>query len=262
MTLTPGPVPNPNDRPRPVGRVGRRDRLTARFLQAVGHEVGADDLTPAALARAVVQVLPVDGAGISMLTGSLRMPLGSSHDTVSRAEELQTTLGEGPCLTAAQTQAAAVYDTDELEERWALYTEELTAKTTFRAVAAIPLRAPGHGVFAALDLYADTPGLRDRIDLDTIDTDLAAPAAALLTTCVEQIAGVENPDARPDWYQTAAGRRHDVWVAIGMIMAHRPARTRDTLSLMRAHAYSQDRSLDDLAADIVERRLPPTDITT
>ena len=30
---------------------------------------------------------------------------------------------------------------------------------------------------------------------------------------------------------------------------------------MRAHAYSHDRSLDDLAADIVARRLPPTDIT-
>jgi len=253
--------PFPEDAHTSKGPAGRRGRLTARFLQAVGYEVGADVLTPAALTRAVVQVLPVDGAGISIPTGALRMPLGSSSRTVAIAEELQTTLGEGPCLTAAQEQTTAVLDATEIASHWPLYTEELTAKTPFRAVAAIPLRAPGHGVFAALDLYTQSPRLHDQLDLADVETHLAAPAAALLTTCIEEIDAVEGPESRPEWYQTAAGRRHDVWVAIGMIMASRPGRTRDTLSLMRAHAYTEDRSLDDLAADIVERRLPPSNIT-
>lgn len=255
------PALPPEDTSALINGRGRRGTLTARFLQAVGREVGADGLTPAALSRAVVQVLPVEGAGMSILTGALRMPLGWSSAAVKGAEELQTTLGEGPCLTAVQMQTSVVFDADDLAERWSLYSKELIGKTPFRAVAAIPLRVPGQGVFAALDLFTHDPKLAGRVDLADIDQHVAAPAAALLTICIDEIVDPEHPQGRPEWYQTAAGRRHDVWVAIGMVMAHRPGLTRDALSLMRAHAYSHDRSLDDLAADIVARRLPPTDIT-
>ena len=153
------PAPPPEDTSALTSGRGRRGTLTARFLQAVGREVGADGLTPAALTRAVVQVLPVDGAGMSILTGALRTPLGWSSVTVRRAEELQTTLGEGPCLTAAQTQTSVVFDADDLATRWSLYSKELIGKTPFRAVAAIPLRVPGQGVFAALDLFTHDPKL-------------------------------------------------------------------------------------------------------
>lgn len=240
----------------------RRTGLTARFLQAVGQEVGADVLTPAALARAVVEVLPVDGAGTSTLASVLRLPLGSSSDAAHRAEELQTTLGEGPCLGAAEAQASLVADLDDLIRRWPVYTDQLTDKTPFRAVAAIALRGPGRGVFAALDLYSTEPRLADRLDLQEIDRHVGAPLAALLSTCLDEVHGnITVAGTTPAWYETAAGRRHDVWVAIGMLMGRRLRRTSDALSLLRAQAFSQDRSLDDLAADIVTRRVPLDDLT-
>jgi len=260
MTVAPPPAADGAARKDPRGR---RARLTARFLLAVGEESASDDLTPAALARAVVRVLPVDGAGLSTMTDLLRVPLGSSSPAVAQAEVLQTSLGEGPCLHAAQVKASVVLELPELRRSWPTYTERLVAETPFRAVASIPLYAPGHVLFAALDVYAHDPGLSDRLDLVELDEGLAAPAAALLTTCVEQVVDVGGRRARPEWYETAAGRRHDVWVAMGMVIAHRsssgrPVATRDALSLLRAHAHTHDRSLDDVAAEVVRSRVPPS----
>ena len=239
---------------------GRRTGLSARFLMAAGREVDQTALTPAVLARAITEVLPVDGASLSSMVQVLRLPLGASGDAAARAEELQTSLGEGPCLEAAEARAAVVADHDDLMTSWPHYAEELTARTPFRAVAAIPLMAPGRGVFAALDLYSTDPRLSDQLDLAQLDQHLAAPVAALLHVFVEQVGDVDNPDVLPDWYQTATRRRLYVWIAIGMVMAKRPGPVAEALSLLRAHAYTLDRTIDDLAEDLVNRRLPVIDL--
>lgn len=244
----------------PTDEDGVRAGLTASYLMAVAEEVRGAPLVPAALTRAAVRVLPVDGAGLSTMVSVLRQPLAASDDDSRKAEELQTSLGEGPCLDAAEAQAAIVADHDELRARWPLYAEELVRTTEFRSVAAVPLRAAGRGVFAALDLYSAGPRLTDRLDARDV-AEVAETAGALLTTCVAQIQDVDSPDAGPEWYRLASGPRHDVWVAIGMVMGSRAERTRDALSVLRAHAYSKGRSLDDLAADVVHGRLPLSELT-
>lgn len=256
MSETPPPT---GDQPASSDEKSPRTGLTARYLAAVAEEVGDDTLTPIALTRAAVRVLGVDGAGLSTMVSVLRQPLAASSDDCRQAEELQTSLGEGPCLDAAEAQAAIVADLAELEARWPLYTEELTAKTAFRAVAAVPLQAPGHGVFAALDLYSTGTQLTDVLHPSEVE-EVAETAGALLTACVAQIQDVDSPEAGPDWYRSASGRRHDVWVAIGMVMGMRAERTRDALSVLRAHAYSVNRSLDDFAADLVQGRVPLNDL--
>ena len=57
--------------------------------------------TPSVLTAAAASVLSVDGAGISLIDDALRVPLGASSDVVSVAEQLQVTVGDGPCLSAA-----------------------------------------------------------------------------------------------------------------------------------------------------------------
>lgn len=239
---------------------GRRAGLTARFLVAVGQETGEGYLTPTTLACAVVKVLPVDAAGLSTLAGMLRVPLGASDAEAGTAEVLQTSLGEGPCLDAGQTQSSVALDLDELGARWPRYTAELTRRTPFRAVAALPLRIPSHGAYAALDLFTRSPRIRDRLDLDKLDQQIGAPAAALLTTCLDQLPHVDSPTALPDWYTTAAGRRHNVWVAIGMVMSAQSRPAQEALRLLREHAHVHDLSLDDLADEVTSRRRPPSDI--
>lgn len=256
MSAAPPPGPDASRGPR-----GRRAGLTARFLVAVGEETGAEPLTPDVLARAVVRVLPVDAAGLSVLSPALRVPLGASSVDAERAEVLQTSLGEGPCLDAAHLQAPVALELDELAARWPVYTAELTRQTPFRAVAAVPLRIPAQDAYAALDLFVTAPRFRTPLVLSELDQQVGAPTAALLTTCVAQGLVLGAAGSASSWSSTPAGRRHHVWVAIGMVMAAQPKPARDALSLLRARARALDLSLDDLADELTSRRLPLSDVT-
>lgn len=234
--------------------------LTAEFLQTVGQQMRSSGLTPTALAQAAAALLPVDGASISTLLGALRLPLGATGEAAGTAEELQTSLGEGPCLAAAATRTTAVADLAELMARWPVYGEELTQRTPFRSVASVPLSTPDGEVFAAMDLYADDDHLSRRLDLDAVDRHIAAPVSALLSICMVDVGDVDLEQALPDWYRLATARRHQVWIASGMLIGRQQQPTRDALSLLRAHAYALGRTLDDVAADLVEGRLSVDDL--
>ena len=250
--------------PAPVGE-GAADTLTATFLQACGHQLGAGSLVPAVLARAAVQVLPVDAGGLSTLTHGLRLPLGATTLAAEVAEELQTTLGEGPCLRAAEARTGCVADLAELQRSWPLYAEELTRRTPYRSAVSIPLSGPTGEIFAALDLYAEDSKLSDRLDVQQVTRDVGEPLGALLEVCLRPLRALDDgqqddEQPLPEWYDDVTLRRHTVWVAIGMVRSqcHRPVH--DALSALRGHAYSRDRSLDDVAADIVHRRMQVDDL--
>src|SRR3954451_15797495 len=56
------------------------------------------------LAWACAQVLPVSGAGISLLSDPLvKVPIGASDDLAANAERFQFTAGAGPCFEAHRT---------------------------------------------------------------------------------------------------------------------------------------------------------------
>ena len=228
--------------------------LTASFFQTVSRQMRDEGLTPSVLSRAVTELLPVDAGGMSTLLGVLRLPLGASNESARTAEVLQTSLGEGPCLAAAVAKSTCVADLAEMLTRWPVYGEELTRRTPFRSVAAVPLSTPDGDVFAALDLFAEDEHLSHRLDLDAVDQHIAAPTSALLSLCLSDVRGVDLEQEMPDWYLVATARRHHVWVATGMLVGRRQQSTRDALSLLRAHAYGLGCTLDELADDLVEGR--------
>lgn len=234
--------------------------LTASFLQTLSRRMGDGGLTPSALADAVTDLLPVDAAGISTLLEVLRLPLGASSAAAAMAEELQTSIGEGPCLAAAVAKATRVVDRAELTVRWPVYGEELLKRTPFRSVASVPLSTPDGDVFAALDLYAEDDHLSHRLDVEAIAEHVAAPVAALLSICMADVHDVDLDQAMPDWYRSATARRHHVWVATGMLIGRRRQPTHDALALLRAHAYSLDLTLDELADDLVAGRTTLDDL--
>jgi GAF domain-containing protein len=252
----------PGEPEEPLRRSERRvahGGLAAAFLQTVGEEMGAGPLSAGALSRAVARLLPVDGVGISSLVDELRLPLGASTAAAERAEELQSTLGDGPCLAAAQTRTTCAADLADLLRRWPLYGEELTRRTPYRSAASIPLRVPDGQVFAALDLYAEEPHIAAQMDLDEVDREIGASLGALLDLAMHPVRTGDD-EALPEWYEDATARRQDVWVAIGMIMGRQHQPSGDALSVLRGYAYSHDRSLDDVAEDMVQGRLKVHDL--
>lgn len=249
-----GDGPDERERRR-AERSERAGSLAANFLQVVAQEMGDGPLSPGALSRAAVQLLPVDAVGLSTVVGELRLPLGASSAAAEVAEELQTTLGDGPCLAAAQARMPCLADLPELLGRWPLYGEELTRQTPFRSVASMPLPTPDGKIFAALDLYSENPRLSADLDLDRASAEFGASMGALLDLCLDPVRSAASDAVLPEWYAEATARRLDVWVAVGMVMELRSGPGDDALSLLRGYAYSRDRSLDDVAEDIVLGRL-------
>ncbi|CAA9301696.1 MAG: hypothetical protein AVDCRST_MAG48-1374 [uncultured Friedmanniella sp.] len=225
--------------------------LAEHYRAAVGTAFDAvhDDasLLPEVLARACVQVLPVEGAGISV-TQDLRVPLGASDPVAMRAERLQTTVGEGPCLDAVQTPLPLTAGLEQLRERWPVFAAEFLRQTPYRSVASLPLIPPRGGRrLGALDLYRTSAEPMDTQLLFQLATSVGSPAAAMLAG-----APVREDDAgvtMPVWLDTdLVHSRMDVWSAVGVLVAASSLQNTDALALLRAYAYGQGTSLDDVAA--------------
>ncbi|GAA1434583.1 hypothetical protein GCM10009616_29380 [Microlunatus lacustris] len=224
--------------------------LAERYRAAVAAAVDAaqDDGTmlPTLLSQACVEVLPVEGAGISV-TQDLRVPLGSSDPAAALAERLQTTLGDGPCLDAVESPLPLTAGRDAIRERWPVFGAEFLARTPYRSVASLPLPPHGGRRLGALDLYRRTPEPMDRELLVHLTTSVAGPVAALLAGAPvgEDGAGI----TMPIWLDNdRVHARMDVWAAVGVVMAAASLENVDALALLRSYAYGRGSTLDVVAA--------------
>ena len=236
-----------------------RQRYTSAVVDAFGGPPSAPQLLPLALVQACVAVLPIDGAGLSV-TQTLRVPLSASNPAVAEAERLQTTLGEGPCLTAASAGAPVVADHATMAERWPLYHSLMLTKTPFRSVASLPLRSLGQALgFAALDLYSIDPDAAAFADIAEIRVAVADEAAAALLATPEGMHSMGV--ALPLWLiNDLSDNRMNVWIAVGMICERASLTDADSLAVLRAYAYSNDLTLDEVATRMVTGTLRARDV--
>jgi len=220
---------------------------------AAGTRDPAPELMPVRLARACVAVLPVSGAGISLLYDDFRVPLGASDDAASCAERLQFTTGQGPCLDAVRTGDTVLAGPEQIRDSWPEYGNELFTQTPYGAVISLPLEitaaAPG-----ALDLFfTDQPmmsrvSLADAIAVRAQISDVFQQASA--TSTVEETLS-ELPE--PAWlHGPSAEDRSHVWIAMGMAMTRYGLVAADALALLRAHAYGAGITLDQLAEELIK----------
>ena len=215
--------------------------------------------TPSVLAAAAASVLPVDGAGISLIDDALRVPLGASAAAVTVAEQLQVTLGEGPCLTAAAARESLVADAATMASRWPVYAIELTAKTPFRSVAAVPLYdRPAH-VFGALNLYSVRPVHPADFDLG-VAVEVATEMARFLTGELPRPDGSVEEDLDGWLDLPPAADRIEVWSAVGLVMSEFEEGDATALSRLRGYAFANDLTLDQLARNVLDRSVAPTDL--
>lgn len=236
------------------------DRYRAAVLAGFDSDTVDWDLLPTVLTVACLDVLGVDGAGLSLI-GTLRVPLAASSEPVRRAEQLQVTLGMGPCLTAVATAEPLVANSKEMAEQWPVFYQELTCWTPFRSVAALPLALPGRWPFAALDLYLESPDPDVSLIEDEVSQELAAVIAAFLTSA-PFVEGARPSESVVSWLATRpVESRMNVWTAIGMVMASGSLSQSDGLARLRAYAYSHDTTVDHVADQLTRHHLPPSHLT-
>jgi hypothetical protein len=226
-----------------------RDRW-ARLLAASGPERSAQ---PLRICELCVDTLAVTGAGIAMVTAAGHRGVVCATDKVSATiEDLQLTLGEGPCVDAAATGAPVLVPdlsdaADIATERWPTFMGS-AARAGVKAVFAFPLRVGAISV-GVIDLYRDTPG--DLTPAEIPAALMAADAAALALLYLD----VDGEDAFRDDLDSGASYQLQVHQATGMIMAQVKVTIDQAFLLLRARAFADCRPLSALATDVVARRV-------
>jgi hypothetical protein len=221
------------------------------------HAQGAEAL-PMILTEACVLVLPVAGAGLSITDDELRVPLGASDEVAVRAEVLQVTLGEGPCLDASASTDPLTSGEEEMRRRWPMFHRELLLKTPFRGVASFPLRSRRRRRFGALDLYVTDPEDLHRLSVNRVKRDIADQMASMLfdapaTTLLDV--------QMPVWMNSqSVTDRMNVWVAVGILIEYARLSNDDALAALRAYAFGNNQNLDQVADQLTHRRLLPQEV--
>jgi hypothetical protein len=225
-----------------------------QLLAAVGGERRLEAADR--LCRACVTLLAVDAAAISLVfDGANAATLGSSGPLARIYDELQFTLGEGPCLDSVAHRAPVlVVDlANPNDARWPAYGPAMLAHQ-IRGVYAMPVLVAGEYV-GALDLFCAEPGrLRtEQLAGAVAAAELAAiPVLDLMNADLQAAVSDPNSDA---WAELNALSRAEVSQATGMVMAQLGIDAAEALVRLRAHAYATDRGAIDVARDILDRRL-------
>jgi hypothetical protein len=208
------------------------------------------------LCEACVVLFDIDAAAISLVfEGANSGTLGSSSEHARMYDELQFTLGEGPCLdsVARRTPILVVDLADPKEARWSAFGPAMLAHQ-IRGVAAMPVVVAGDYV-GALDLFRKQPGRLpgEQFAGAVVAAELAGvPLLDLLDGDLQ--AAVSDPKSNA-WAELNALSRAEVSQATGMLVAQLGVEPAEALVRLRAHAYITGRSATDVARDILDRRL-------
>jgi hypothetical protein len=172
-------------------------------------------------------------------------------DEVSQLiEELQYTLGEGPCVDAhQQDKVVAEPDlADPVTRRWPAFTPP-ALQAGVRAIFGFPLRV-GTVHLGALNLYRDLPGplTGDQHADALVVADVAA------RWVLEAQAGAPV-DMVAEELEVSADFHFAVHNAAGIVSVQEGISVTEALIRLRASAFGSDRLLADVAQDVISRRL-------
>jgi hypothetical protein len=203
------------------------------------------------LCEVCLEVTEVTGAGIMLMSGdTARGSVCSTNPVSALIEDLQFSLGEGPCVDAYH-QGRPVLEPDLAhpdESRWPAFRGP-AVDAGVRGIFGFPLQM-GTVRLGALNLYRDRSGsLSDDQHTDAVVMASVAAEAVLLMQAGAQ------PGQLAVELEVGADFRYVVHQAAGMVSAQLGITVGQALVRVRAHAFAYDRLLTDLAEDIVNRRV-------
>jgi hypothetical protein len=203
------------------------------------------------LCVASAQAIGVAGAGVILMSGG--RALGNvcvSNAMTAAVEEVQYTLGEGPCVDAFHTKAPVLApDLVHLDgDRWPAF--RVGAESAgVRAVFGFPLLIESV-CFGALNLYHDHPGALS--DEQFADALAVAHVASRTVLGWQSVAG---PGSLAWQLEHVPKHRAVVHQAAGMVSVQAAVSIPDAVVMLRAYAFAEDRPISEVATAIVSGQL-------
>lgn len=203
------------------------------------------------ICRGSVSLLGVSGAAVVLMSeDESGVPTAAFGARVAEIEDLQFALGEGPCLEAFQG-GTPVLEPDLVTappDRWPIFARQAVAIGA-RAVFVLPLQL-GAIRLGVLYLYRNRPGMLSARELaDSLDL------AELATLTVLDLQNHAPPRELGAGLGGGWAHRAAVHQATGLVATQLDTKLADALARIRAYAFASDRTIYDVARDIVSGRL-------
>jgi hypothetical protein len=224
-------------------------RAVRKILSAVraGSSDGED--LPDRLVHLCARTLPVSGVGLALMTDDGPAGTVAASDVGAlQLEELQFTLGQGPCVDASRTgRPVLAPDVAGTSPRsWPQFSAGADA-AGLRAVFAFPLQVGGIRL-GVLDLYRNTAGELSREVLADALSFADAATQLLLDLQAQDTAQGRPPSHAP----AVLDDRAEVHQATGVVSVRAGVSLAQALALLRARAYADERPIGDLARDVLD----------
>ncbi len=200
------------------------------------------------LCHECADALPITGVGLALMNDAGHQGVVAATDGPARVmEELQFTLGEGPCLDASLARRPVLQPdlSRTAVARWPGFGPE-ALKAGIAAIFAFPLHV-GAIRIGILDLYRDTPG---SLDGDVLAEALVYADAAVLILLHLQSQMPPEGGLHPQLADPLENRA-EVHQATGVISVGAAVSLADALLLLRAHAYASQRPVLQVARDVI-----------
>ena len=203
------------------------------------------------LCSEAARAVPASGVGVSVMNEEGMRGVAAASDAVSETlEELQFSLGEGPCIDAFASRRV-VLEPDlghGGSSRWLAYAPAAHAQGV-GAVFAFPLQV-GAARLGVMDVYREGPG--------PLSDESLAQALTFAEVAVETLLDAQGKAVvgqAAEGLDHALESQYVIYQAQGMTMVDLGVPLVDALARLRAHAYAQERPLGEIARDIVAGRL-------
>ncbi|WBQ03489.1 ANTAR domain-containing protein [Kribbella sp. CA-293567] len=195
------------------------------------------------LCLAYLGILGGDGAALTLsYTLPDRITLCTTDDVAARLEDLQDVLGEGPGPTAYRTGQIVVADLRSEQNSWPMFADAARQIPGASVLYAVPMRPREDGVIGVLTVHQ---GDADLPDLDQAQFLVNAIAAAV----------IKDPPDESELLIGPWAARSQIHQATGMVVAQLRVGPDDAMALLRAHAFTHNLTLSEVAERITSRRL-------
>ena len=198
-----------------------------------------------------VAELSITGASVSVIVGNRQQSTISVSDEIAaKIDELQFVLGEGPhwdALHSGQPVLAPDLRGGNRDDWPMLY--GALAEFEVGALFAFPLRT-GAATIGVVDLYRSGAG-----PLSTHEVVAAIDLAREVAPRAFQFAITLADNEAPPSTGLAVEMRREVHQATGMILVQLDTTATEAFARLRAHAFASGISIQEVAKDVVQRRL-------
>lgn len=243
---TPEPAPEgSNELVMPAQSVDElQDSLTSLSQLATGLLPLEDSLTW--VAAYAVQAIPgAEGAGLTLLEENRSDTIVSTADFVTRIDDIQYSLGQGPCLSAVAERQTVISGSLGGDRRWPKFGSRV-ARLGVHSVVSLPL-ITNEGVLGGMNVYAHD---KNAFTADAARLgELFAMPAAIAVQNAQVLAQTKRLAGQ---LQAALSSRGVIERAVGIMMSRSGGTEAEALERLRALSQHQHEKLPVVAQTIVQ----------